>query len=94
MRKIFDTLMSWSQASSGNSEFKVVTSVHTQNISSSTISRVHGIFFSSFDISIANIVVSATTIANGSVVAKPQRQPVRVHEAQPAPDENADPRPS
>ena len=31
-----------------------MTSVHAQNMSSTTISRVHGIFFSSFDASIAS----------------------------------------
>ena len=36
-----------------------------------TNSRVHGIFFFSFDTSIATIVVTATIIANGRVVEKP-----------------------
>ena len=46
--------------------------IQITNTSSSTISRVHGIFFDSFDISSAAMVVMATSMANGMLVEKPQ----------------------
>ena len=64
-------MINWSQANDGYIAFNVVTSIQAQNTANTTISRVHGIFFSSLEASIANIVVSATIIANGKFTEKP-----------------------
>ena len=71
MTWIFSTLSSCSTAIAGLKANAVVRHIHSTNSSSTTVSRVHGIFLLSLENSSAISVVIATIIAKGMVVEKP-----------------------
>src|SRR6202163_3553834 len=86
---IFHTWLKYVQANQGYIDRVVVSTIQAMKISRTMLSRVHGIFFGSRDMSSETSVTSATIIANGMSYANDQvkrcgfMNPIQVHTSTP-----------